>query len=90
MSKEVATIRVSGKSDCKAVAGSITKSLESGNIVEVCTIGAGALNQAVKAIAMTRGYIASKGYDVVTRPGFADTTIDGEERTVIKQIVSLA
>jgi stage V sporulation protein SpoVS len=49
----------------------------------------GALNQATKAIAMARGFVANKGRDLVVRPGFGDTTIDGEERTLIKQFVSI-
>lgn len=82
-------IKVSSKSNVKSVAGSITKTLEEGNIAEVTTIGAGALNQATKAIAMARGFIANKGRDAVVRPGFGDTVIDGEERTLIKQFVSI-
>jgi stage V sporulation protein S len=82
-------IKVSSKSNVKSVAGSITKTLEDGNVAEVTTIGAGALNQAVKAIAMARGFVANKGRDLVVRPGFGDTTIDGEERTLIKQFVSI-
>lgn len=82
-------IKVSAKSNVKSVAGSITKTLEEGNTAEVLTIGAGALNQAVKAIAMTRGFVANKGRDAVTRQGFGDVIIDGEERTLIKQYVTL-
>lgn len=83
------TIRVKSASDVKALAGSITKSLEEGNEVEVQSIGAGAVNQAVKAIAMARGFIAPKGKDVIVRPGFGETMIDGKEKTVIKQFVSI-
>jgi stage V sporulation protein S len=82
-------IKVSAKSNVKSVAGSITKTLEGGNVAEVVTIGAGALNQATKAIAMARGFVANKGRDAVVRPGFGDTIIDGGERTVIKQFVSI-
>jgi stage V sporulation protein S len=85
----IVPIKVASKSNVKSVAGSITKTLEDGNIAEVTTIGAGSLNQATKAIAMARGFIANKGKDAVVRPGFGDTTIDGEERTVIKQYASL-
>lgn len=82
-------IRVKSTSDVKALAGSITKALEEGVTVEVQAIGAGAVNQAVKAIAMTRGFIAPKGKDVIVRPGFGETTIDGKEKTVILQFVSI-
>jgi stage V sporulation protein S len=85
----VVQIKVSSKSNVKSVAGSITKTLEEGSVAEVSTIGAGSLNQATKAIAMSRGFIANKGRDLVVRPGFGDTTIDGEEKTVIKQFVSI-
>lgn len=89
MAQEIQTIRVRADSNCKAVAGSITKSLEAGKTVEVQTIGAGALNQAVKAIAMTRTNVSRAGRDAVTKQGFGDTMIDGKERTLIKQFVSL-
>jgi stage V sporulation protein S len=82
-------VKVSAKSNVKGVAGSITKALEDGYVVEVTTIGAGALNQATKAIAMARGFVANKGRDAITRQGFGDTIIDGQERTVIKQFVSI-
>lgn len=83
------TIRVKSTSDVKALAGSITKSLEEGNVVEVQSIGASAVNQAVKAIAMSRGFIAPKGKDLIVRPGFGETTIDGKEKTVMLQFVSI-
>jgi stage V sporulation protein S len=50
-------------------------------------IGAGAVNQAVKAIAIARGFVAPNGIDLVTIPAFAEIVIDGEERTAIKFIV---
>ena len=50
-------------------------------------VGAGALNQAVKAIAIARGFVAPHGIDLVCVPAFADIEIDGEERTAIKLIV---
>ena len=54
---------------------------------EVQAVGAGAVNQAVKAIAITRGFIAPNGVDLVTIPAFVEINIDGEERTAIKFIV---
>ena len=50
-------------------------------------VGAGAINQAVKAIAISRGYIAPSGVNLVCVPGFVDIEIDGEEKTAIKFIV---
>ena len=54
---------------------------------EVQAIGAGAVNQAVKAIAITRGYVAPNGIDLVVIPAFTDIEIDGQQRTAIKFIV---
>lgn len=87
--KEVAVLRVAGSSNVKSVAGSITKSLEEGKIVEVHTIGASSINQAVKACAMARGFIATKGYDLIVRPGFSTTEIDGSEKTALKLVISI-
>jgi stage V sporulation protein S len=52
--------------------------------VEVQVVGAGALNQAVKALAIARGYVAPAGIDLVCVPTFADIEIDGERRTAIR------
>ena len=52
--------------------------------MEVQVVGAGALNQAVKAIAIARGYMATSGLDLNCRPTFADIRIDGENRTAIR------
>ena len=57
------------------------------NIVEIQAVGAGAINQAVKAIAIARGFVAPSGRDIVCIPAFTDIEIDGEERTAIKLIV---
>ena len=81
-------IRVKSTANPKALAGSICKSLEESNEVEIRSIGASATNQAVKAIAIARGYVAPTGRDLVTRQGFGDTTIENSEKTVIKQFVS--
>ena len=86
---KVSIIRVKSSSDVKSLAGSVTKALEEQGKVEVQSIGAGALNQAVKAIAMSRGFIAPKGKDVIVRPGFGETIIDGKEKTVIRQFVAI-
>jgi stage V sporulation protein S len=53
-------------------------------VVEVQAVGAGAVNQAVKSIAIARGYVAPNGIDMVCIPAFAKIDIDGEERTAIK------
>lgn len=59
---------------------------ESGT-AELQAIGAGALNQAIKAVAIARGFVAPHGIDLICIPAFADIQIDGQERTAIKLIV---
>ena len=86
---EIKVIRVSSSSDVKSLASSITRVLEEGSIAEVQSIGAGSTNQAIKGIALARGFVAPKGRDLIVRPGFGDTSIDGKEKTVIKQFVSI-
>ena len=85
--KDVNEIKVASSSSVKSVAGSITKSFEEGKGVEVTAIGAGAVNQAVKAIAMARGFLSVQGRDLYTAPGFSTIKIDGEEKTAIKFVL---
>jgi stage V sporulation protein SpoVS len=85
----IEVVKVKSQSNVGAVAGCITKQLEAGNGVEVRSIGAGSLNQAFKAVAKARGFMALKGKDLIVRPGFGDTIIDGKERTLLVQFVSL-
>jgi stage V sporulation protein S len=85
----VNTLRVAGNSSVKAVAGSITKSFEDKKEVEILAIGASAVNQAIKACAMARGFMSTKGYDLYLAPGFSTTQIDGEEKTTIRLVLKL-
>jgi stage V sporulation protein S len=55
--------------------------------VEVQVVGAGALNQAIKAVAIARGYVAPSGTDLTCVPTFADIEIDGQSRTAIRLLV---
>lgn len=80
-------LKVSTKSNPNSVAGAIAALIKEQNIVEIQAVGAGAINQAVKAIAIARGFAAPTGKDIVCIPAFADIEIDGEERTAIKLIV---
>lgn len=80
-------LRVAANSQPKLVAGALAAILRENNCAEVHAVGAGAVNQAVKAIAITRGFVASNGINLITIPAFSDTVIDGEERTLIKFIV---
>ena len=81
------TLKVSSKSDSNRVAGALANVLREQSSVEIQAIGAGALNQAIKGIAIARGFVAPSGKNLVCIPAFADITIDGEERTAIKLIV---
>ncbi|MEW6227120.1 MAG: stage V sporulation protein S [Bacillota bacterium] len=80
-------LRVSSKSNPNSVAGALAGVLRERGSAEVQAIGAAALNQAVKAVAIARGFVAPNGMDLVMIPAFADVQIDGEERTAIKLIV---
>jgi Uncharacterized protein conserved in bacteria len=80
-------LKVSATSKPVAVAGAIAGVIRSKGRVEVQAIGAGAINQAVKAIAISRGYVAPGGLDLVCIPAFIDISIDGEERTGIRLLV---
>ena len=80
-------LKVSTKSNPNSVAGALAAIIKEKNIVEIQAVGAGAINQAVKAIAIARGFVAPSGRDIVCIPAFTDIEIDGEERTAIKLIV---
>jgi len=77
-------LRVSAWSNPKSVAGAIAGVLRERGEVDVQTIGAAALNQAVKAIAIARSYVAGEGIDPICIPGFKDIEINGEGRTAIR------
>jgi stage V sporulation protein S len=66
------------------VAGAIAAVLREKGSVEVQAVGAGAVNQSIKSIAIARGYVAPNGIDLICIPAFAKIEIDGEERTAIK------
>ena len=70
-----------------SVAGSPAGVLREKGGAEIQAIGAGALNQAVKAVAIARGFVAPGGIDLVCVPAFTDIFIEGEERTAIKLII---
>ena len=80
-------LKVSSKSKPSSVAGALANAFREKRSVEVQAIGAGSLNQAVKAIAIARGYVAPSGKDLICIPAFSDVLIEGEERTAIKLIV---
>jgi stage V sporulation protein S len=82
------TLKVSGSSDPKSVAGAIAAVVRDEGKVELQAIGAGAINQTVKAIAISRGYVAPIGMDLIMIPEFIEIDVDGEVRTAIKFTVS--
>ena len=80
-------LKVSAKSNPNSVAGALAGVIREQGSAEIQAIGAGALNQAAKAVAIARGFVAPQGIDLICIPAFADILIDGEERTAIKLIV---
>ena len=77
-------LKVSSKSNPSKVAGAIANVFRNNGNVEIQTIGAGSLNQAIKAICIARGFLAPSGKNLIVVPSFSDIEIDGEEKTAIK------
>ncbi len=77
-------LKVSSRSNPNSVAGAMAGVVRQSGVVEVQVVGAGALNQAIKAMAIARGYVAPSGVELVCVPTFADIEIDGERRTAIR------
>jgi len=80
-------IKVSSESRTSAVAGAIAGVIREHRRAEVQAIGAGAVNQAVKAVAIARGYLQEDGIDVICIPEFTTVDISGKERTAIRLVV---
>ncbi len=85
--RRVEILKVSTKSNPNSVAGALASVLRQNRCAEMQAIGAGAINQAVKAVAIARGFMAPSGVDLVCIPAFMDVLIDGQERTGIRLIV---
>jgi len=85
MSKMV--LKVASSSNPSSVAGAVVKNMQEGKDVELLAVGAGALNQAVKAVAIARGYVSPQGVDITIKPGFEDVSIEDTKKTAIKLIV---
>ena len=81
------TLKVSTKSNPNSVAGALANIFKNNERVEIQAIGAGALNQSIKAIIICRGFLAPSGKNLTCVPTFTDIEIEGEERTAIKLIV---
>ena len=82
-------LKISTKSSPNSVAGAIAGIIREHGCVEMQAIGAGATNQAIKSIAIARGYLAPSGIDIVCVPSFSNLTIDDESRTAIKLIIEV-
>ncbi|MEB3185819.1 MAG: stage V sporulation protein S [bacterium] len=80
-------LKVSSKSNPASVAGAIAGLIRETGRCEVQAIGAGAVNQTVKAIGIARGYVAPGGIDLIAVPAFLDIEVQGEERTAIRFVV---
>src|SRR5438445_10277250 len=80
-------LKVSADSKPKAVAGALAAVLREKGSVEMQAVGAGAVNQAVKAIAICRGFVAPNGVDLIAIPAFTNIEIEGEQRTAIRFLV---
>ncbi len=80
-------LKVAAKSRSTAVAGAIAGVIRESGHAEVQAIGAGAVNQAVKAVAIARGYLAEDGINIVCIPSFVEVVIGTQERTAIKLVV---
>ncbi|NLY84716.1 MAG: stage V sporulation protein S [Acholeplasmataceae bacterium] len=80
-------LKVSAKSNPNSVAGALAGVLREHGKAEMQAIGAGALNQSIKAIAIARGFVAPSGMDLVCIPAFIEIEIEGGQRTAIKLLV---
>ena len=82
-------LKVSSKSNPSKVAGAIANIFRENGSVELQTIGAGSLNQAVKAVAIARGLLAPAGINIGIIPAFNDVLINGEEKTAIRLLINI-
>ena len=80
-------LKISSKSNPNSVAGAIAGLIKEKGRAEMQAIGAGALNQAIKAVAIARGFVAPSGVDLICIPAFTEVKIEEEERTGIKLAV---
>ena len=70
------------------MAGAVAGVVRENGFAEIQVIGAGAMNQAIKAIAIARGYLAPMGYDIICVPAFADLVLDDKETTAMRLVVT--
>ena len=77
-------LKISANSSPNGVAGAIAGLVKENGKVEMQAIGAGAINQAIKAVAIARGFVAPSGVELTCTPSFTEVTIDNEEKTGIR------
>lgn len=77
-------IKVASKSNPNSVAGAIVAMIKENEKAEISCVGAGALNQAIKAVCIARGFVAPSGLDLVCIPSFKQIKLDGMDRTAMK------
>lgn len=77
-------LKISSNSKPKSVAGAVAAVLRSSGEVEIQAIGAGAVNQAVKSVAIAKGYVEQDSIDLVCVPSFTKIDVEGDEKTAIK------
>ena len=80
-------LKISSKSNCNSVAGAIAGLIREKGVAEMQAIGAGAINQAIKAVAIARGFVAPTGVDLVCIPAFTIVKVECEDRTGIRFLV---
>jgi stage V sporulation protein S len=80
-------LKVSASSNPHSVAGAVAAIIRDGREVEIQAVGAGAVNQGIKAIAVARGYLAPNGFEICCIPAFSDIEIEGVQRTAVKLMV---
>ncbi len=80
-------IKVSAGSRTSAVAGAIAGVVREHRRADVQAIGAGAVNQSIKAIAIARNYLQEDGIDIICVPEFTSVDIDGKERTALRLVI---
>lgn len=80
-------LKASAKTNPNSLAGAIAGVLREKGCAEISCVGAGSVNQAIKAVAIARGFVAPSGVDLICIPAFQDIRIDGEDRSAIKLII---
>lgn len=84
---ELMVLKVAAQSNPATVAGAIANNIREGKKVEMIAMGASAVNQAIKALAISRDYLSRESIDLGLRPEFIHLTIDGEEKSALKLVV---